>query len=67
MENNKVCCDFFKDHVILYDWYSFGESPNKTFLMPTIKNTNIRVNFCPTCGGEVRSVEIKEREFKNYQ
>lgn len=63
----KVCCEVFKSNLDKFDWFSFGESPKKTYVMPVLKGTNLRVNNCFSCGKEIRSIEIKEKEFKNYQ
>jgi hypothetical protein len=61
--NNEIfCCEPFKNNLNKFDWYSFGETPDKKFVMPIIKETNWRVNHCFSCGKEVRGIEVPEEE-----
>ena len=61
--NNEIfCCEAFKNNLNKFDWYSFGETPDKKFVMPIIKETNCRVNYCFSCGKEVRGIEVQEEE-----
>ena len=64
MTKTEFCCEAFKNNLLLFEWFSFGESPNKTMVMPIIKETKCRVNHCFSCGKEVRGIEISEEEFK---
>lgn len=63
IENNEIfCCEVFKNNLDKFDWYSFGETPDKKFVMPIMKETQWRVNHCFSCGKEVRSIEVPEEE-----
>ena len=50
----------------LFCWFSFEEkekSGEKVFVMPCLSETKFRINNCPSCGAEVRNIQIPEDEF----
>lgn len=55
----KYCCDGFKKWMPKFGW--FTDEKKEIALMPNIDG--LRVNFCPCCGKEVRSIEIPYVEF----
>lgn len=69
MEQNKktlevTCCKPFESMVSEFQWYSVAE--NKVYYcMPCIVSNGLswRVNFCPSCGENVRSIRIEAEEF----
>jgi hypothetical protein len=62
MDKVQFCCDAFKKLIPTFQWMTFaeGEQKGEVFLMPHIEvdGTKYRVNHCPVCGKEVRSIEI---------
>jgi hypothetical protein len=71
-----ICCDAFAKHAKHFDWMSFNDDNGQNILvMPHILITNhtnnsterLRVNYCPTCGHNVRAVQIPRKQFNNFQ
>lgn len=60
----KYCCNSFKDYVPYFGWFVTREN---ICLMPhfEIKDRKLRVNHCPSCGAEVRSIQIPKQELEN--
>lgn len=62
MDNTQFCCDAFKELIPKFQWmtYADGDKKGEVFLMPhfDIEGHKWRVNHCPVCGKEVRSIEI---------
>ena len=58
MEKDKICCDAFLKIAPHLGWFMLDDK----FIMPYIANTRpqLRVNFCPSCGKEVRDIELKD-------
>jgi hypothetical protein len=56
------CCDAFKQIIPTFQWmtYAEGDKKGEAYLMPHIDvdGHKWRVNHCPVCGKEVRSIEI---------
>jgi hypothetical protein len=50
------CCEAFPTLIDTFDWFKEVDRP--VWAMPTIQGTKIRVNWCPSCGTEVRGIEI---------
>ena len=58
LEPNTFCCENFKENASDYGWFSINIDNVKVFLMPHIKGTNLRINFCPSCGKNCRETTI---------
>ena len=61
MESTKPCCETLKDNIKLFRWMLF-EGPPKMLLMPYLpvaEDIQIRINFCPFCGKEIRDITLK--------
>ena len=55
-ENIKCdCMNMYKDN---YSWYTI----EGLFVMPCVKGTTLRINYCPSCGEYVRDIAIKKTE-----
>lgn len=54
------CCDVFDKIRHNFQWFSFKESNGKkVYCMPCIKGTQYRVNNCPSCGKEIRDIQLR--------
>jgi len=53
---------YFKKNKELFSWYSVIDETTEEneYLMPCLKNTEVRVNYCPTCGAYVRQATFKK-------
>jgi hypothetical protein len=65
---NIFCCEYFKEFAGRFHWFNFtDEKRGKIYCMPSIdsfKDDRMwRVNHCPSCGKEIRSIELTEEEF----
>jgi hypothetical protein len=71
MEKNKktleaTCCKPFENMVLEFQWYSVAEDNGQIFyVMPCIVSNGAswRVNFCPSCGENVRYIRIEAQDF----
>jgi hypothetical protein len=70
MEQNKktlevTCCKPFESMVSEFMWYTFEDNGQIFYVMPCIVLNDIswRVNFCPSCGENVRSIRIESEDF----
>lgn len=63
----KICCDSFRSFAgHSFHWMSYSEDDGtKVFVMPflDVNGQKFRVNNCPSCGTEVRSIRLSEKEF----
>ena len=62
---NKPCCEVFDNIKDELEWFSFiNDEEEKVFCMPCIRSVDglLRVNYCPSCGKEVRGYTYKEEE-----
>lgn len=68
-ESNKeiienYCCETFEIVAATFLWYSFvnedgemgSDEDTRTRIMPIIKDTGMRVNYCPGCGTKIRNI-----------
>lgn len=57
----KHCCEVFPKIQDQFIWFSVALNRN-TRCMPCLHevDADYRVNFCPSCGANVRSIEINE-------
>ena len=56
-----MCCDYFLTIAPHFGWFSIKQDFGKKILcMPYIIGTDpmLRVNNCPSCGKDVRSIEL---------
>ena len=65
MEASIKCCEWFPRMMNQFDWFSFlDDKGDKIYCMPCVKdlddNRQLRVNYCPSCGKEVRGIELKQ-------
>lgn len=64
MKQSIECCDAFIKMRNNFNWYSYKDDKgNKVLCMPVMRSPNgdnLRVNHCPSCGAEVRSIELRE-------
>ena len=59
MSRFEECCDVFSQIKNKFNWFSYeDDDDSKVFCMPSINS--IRVNHCPSCGENIRSIELKE-------
>jgi len=60
-----LCCDAFKKFIPTFGWMKTEEN---IFLMPYIQcgDSKMRIDHCPSCGKEVRSIEFTESEFNEF-
>lgn len=58
------CCSTFKDIINTMEWMGLGEN----LIMPhyTIQCIKFRVNFCPSCGKNIREIEVPYKESKKW-
>jgi hypothetical protein len=60
-----TCCDMFMKITHNFRWFV---DPDGNFCMPCLPENNrdelIRLNFCPSCGKEVRMIVIPKNELK---
>lgn len=57
------CCEVFPKMIDRFSWFVFmGDHSRRC--MPYIRRTDgeWRINFCPSCGSDVRAVEIDEND-----
>lgn len=59
-----ICCGIFEKYAKSFKWMSrYDDNKNKIYLMPHIGENMYRINNCPTCGAEIRSVELTSEQF----
>lgn len=66
---NEYCCNSFTKIAKGISWMQFVDENKETILcMPYIKSGEIkyRINYCPSCGKEIRSIEIKLSKYLNF-
>lgn len=58
------CCEWFPKMIERFEWFSFDENGKKVLCMPHFnvsEDLQLRVNHCPSCGKEVRGIEIRKK------
>ena len=60
-----ICCETFKQNFKIYGWYKIQHLNTNLFLMPHIKSTNIRLNYCPSCGKDCRETTLSEELYNS--
>lgn len=55
---DKHCCESFKHFINIFYWMIL----DKKYIMPYtyVDGIKYRVNHCPSCGAEVRDIELTE-------
>jgi hypothetical protein len=63
----KYCCGYFPKIASRFGWFSYtDDSGDEIYLMPYLSDSDgqkTRINYCPVCGAETRSIRIPEVEF----
>lgn len=62
---DEFCCVSFKENLHEYSWFLYQSDNNSHWVMPCLLNTQIRVNYCPTCGKECRNIIVSDEVFNN--
>ena len=60
---DKHCCESFKDFIPLLNWFAYDDIGVKIYVMPYMQieqSNKLRVNYCPSCGTEIRDIELTE-------
>lgn len=66
---DKYCCDIFTKMAQNFSWMSYTNDKNESILcMPYLLKDNkmYRINHCPSCGKEIRSIEIEVSKFSKF-
>jgi hypothetical protein len=64
-QTSVMCCDSFKKNIHNFGWFKLDHLGEEQYLMPHILGTNYRINFCPSCGKEVRDVVLSYDFYHN--
>lgn len=67
MKQTINCCDSFRKMRHNFHWFGYQEDKNKkVYTMPYLIScdgcTKLRVCYCPSCGKEVRGIELREED-----
>jgi hypothetical protein len=55
------CCKHFKEIAHNFGWFRLEDGTKvMPFLPPRDNLGEIRVNYCPSCGKEIRNIQFKE-------
>jgi len=60
---DKHCCESFKHFIDIFYWMTYVDKKDKIkYIMPYTYQDGIkyRVNYCPSCGAEVRDIELNK-------
>ena len=60
---DKHCCKYFKHFINYFYWMTYFDNNEKIkYIMPYTYQDGIkyRVNNCPSCGAEVRDIELSK-------
>ena len=65
---SEICCETFKKVSKSFSWFSYSGNGNSILCMPNIQVGEIkyRVNHCPSCGAEIRDIEVSVSEFSKW-
>jgi hypothetical protein len=67
--SNKICCEPFAKLIHQINWFSYTNDEGEIImLMPCFIGSDgnkYRINYCPTCGADVRQLKFTETEFTN--
>ena len=64
MEASIKCCESFGNIRHQFEWFSYQDDKGrKVYIMPYLIAcdgfTRLRINYCPTCGKQIREIELK--------
>lgn len=60
MKKNVICCLGMFKLIPKLKWYNMAD---KWVSLPCFPDTNIRINFCPSCGKEIRTILLTKKDF----
>jgi hypothetical protein len=64
MEETPDCCEAWPKMLAAFYWFRFDEEPDYV-AMPCIQTSDLwRVNYCPSCGAEVRGCIVRRDRVK---
>jgi hypothetical protein len=58
---DKHCCESFKDFIPFFYWMNYCDDDKIIYIMPyhdVNDDYKLRVNHCPSCGAEIRDIEL---------
>lgn len=66
---DEFCCQALPEILKHFQWMSVDIEGEKKLLMPHFQtygfgDIKYRVNHCPSCGAEIRDIEINEEDLK---
>ena len=63
-----ICCEQFKRLICTFEWFGFQNDDDDKLLMPhiTVNDVKVRINFCPSCGANVRNIQITKSDYNKY-
>ena len=67
---NKICCKYFNLFAKNYEFMILDIDVKKKYIMPHITDINdikIRVNYCPSCGAEIRDIELSKKQYEKIR
>jgi hypothetical protein len=53
----KHCCEAFPKFLEMFSWFNYADDGSRR-VMPVLKDTLYRINYCPSCGDWIRDIEI---------
>ena len=65
LKTSVMCCDYFEKNIHKFGWFKIDHLGEEQYLMPHILGTNYRINFCPSCGKEVRDIILSSDFYHN--
>ena len=60
-----ICCDVFKKNIRFFGWCKLEYLNEVQYVMPRILGTKYRVNFCPSCGKNIRDIVLSYDFYHN--
>lgn len=62
---SKPCCEAFEKVAKTFHWHTMEYDNREVYVVPTIiaNDTKHRVNYCPSCGTEVRDIELDREKW----
>lgn len=62
-EVDNVCCETFKSNIHLMGWYKLTLPDDVQYVMPHVLGTNVRIQYCPSCGKSCRDIILSNDFF----
>lgn len=62
---DKPCCETFEKMLGLFGWFRVEYNEGTYYTMPYLEHSGVkwRVNNCPSCGAEVRDIELDSEKW----